>query len=193
MYGNAKVYGNAQVFGDAKVHHDSRVYGNVEVYGNAKVFDNTEVFGDAEIYNFCISREKYDGTLNDDKNEESKFIKDFVYKIDNSSKLDVQTSYDSVDTFFEDNSTYSYAEHKSLTIITVDTKVPILKLEKAQVKDQNVFKFIVDITTEDGAEYCVKDVINTKEKFNQLLQSTIEALNSYPQFSRYADDLENCI
>ena len=202
VYGNAQVYDNAwlkneaQVYDNAKVYGGASVYGivygNAEVYGNAKVRVNAEVSGYAKV-DYDLSGTVDEALANEFTNENTKVLKDFVYKIDNSSKLDVQSSYDSVDAFFEDNSNDSYVEHECLTIVAVDTKVPILKLEKTQVKDQNVFKFIVDITNDNDDNYSVKAIIETKYKFDQLLKSTIDSLKNYPQFNKYADDLENCL
>ena len=192
VYNNAQVYGNANVSAFAEVYDNAKVYGGASVYGNAKVHVNTEVRGYAKV-DYDLSGTVGEALANEFTNENTKVLKDFVYKIDDSSKLDVQSSYDSVDAFFEDNSNDSYVEHECLTIVAVDTKVPILKFEKTQVKDQNVFKFIVDITNDNGDNYSVKAIIETKYKFDQLLKSTIDSLKNYPQFNKYANDLENCL
>jgi carbonic anhydrase/acetyltransferase-like protein (isoleucine patch superfamily) len=199
VYGNAQVYGNAEVYDTAFVYGYAKVDGNAEVYGNAKVYGDARVYGDAQVYgNAKVDYELRFGTVgdkstNEHTDENTDALKDFVYKIDNSSKLDIQSSYDSVDAFFEDNSDDSYIEHECLTIVAVDTKVPLVKLEKDQVKDQNVFKFVVDITNEDGDDYRVRSVIDSKEQFDKLLNATIDSLRNYEQFSKYADDLENCL
>ena len=78
-------------------------------------------------------------------------------------------------------------------LFSFTNKVPLIKLEKALKDEKQVYKFIVDITNEDGDSFNVKSIILSKDKFNQLLESTINALNEYPQFSRYADTLENCL
>ena len=119
-------------------------------------------------------------------------LKDFVYKIEDSSKIKVKTSYDSVDKFFEDTSDKSYENKESITIIAVDTKTPLIKLEKNKSKNKNVFKFIVDVSIEDN-DFIIRSIFDNKEKFDQLLQSTINALREYSQFSKYADELESCI
>lgn len=127
-----------------------------------------------------------------EKKEEAA-LKDFIYKVDETNKLKVESSYDSVDDFFEDDSDDAYFNHESIVILTVDTRMPLIRVEKAKVNDKKVYKFVVDITNTDGDTFNIKSVIDSKEKFNQLLQSTKDALNSYPQFSKYADDLENCL
>ena len=119
-------------------------------------------------------------------------LKDFVYKIEDSSKIKIKTSYDSVDEFFEDISDESYEDKESIVIITVDTKIPLIKLEKIRTEDKNVFKFIVDISDKND-DFRIRAIFDTKEKFDQLLQSTINALREYSQFSKYADELESCI
>ena len=78
-----------------------------------------------------------------------------------------------------------------LAILTVDTKIPLIRLEKADSK--NRYKFIVDINTENDNVYNIKTTFKTKEKLVQLINSTIDTLSAYPQFSEYADDLENCL
>ena len=77
--------------------------------------------------------------------------------------------------------------------MTADTKIPLIKLEKTTKDDKNCYKFLVDITNEDDDNFTIKSIISSKAKFNQLLESTINALQEYPQFSKYADDLENCL
>ena len=120
-------------------------------------------------------------------------LKDFIYKIDGLNTLKVESSYESIDAFFDDCSKESFESNESIIILAVDTKVPLIKLEKVIKDETQSYKFIVDITNEDGDSFNVKSIISSKDKFNQLLESTINALNEYPQFSKYADDLENCL
>ena len=119
-------------------------------------------------------------------------IKDFVYKIDDSNTLKVESSYESCEAFFNDDSKESFESNESIVILAVDTKIPLIKVEKALKDEKQVYKFVVDITNEDD-DFRVRSIISSKDKFNQLLESTINALNEYPQFSKYTDDLENCI
>ncbi len=119
-------------------------------------------------------------------------LKDFVYKVEDSSKIKIETSYDSVDEFFKDTSDNSYEDKESIILVAIDTKVPLIKLEKTKNKDKKAFKFIVDISNDED-NFSVKSIFDTKEKFDQLLQSTINSLREYPQFNKYADELENCI
>ena len=85
----------------------------------------------------------------------------------------------------------SYENNELLTILTADTKIPLIKLEKTTKDGKNCYKFLVDITNEDDDNFTIKSIISSK--VNQLLESTINALKEYPQFSKYADDLENCL
>ena len=123
-------------------------------------------------------------------------LKDFIYKVEDSSKIKVETSYDSVDKFFEDTTDESYEVNEFIVLITADTKIPLIKLEKTKSKDKNVFKFIVDI---DEIGFTINNIFYTEEKFNQLLQSTIDTLreysqlSKYSQFSKYVDELEQCL
>ena len=65
---------------------------------------------------------------------------------------------------------------------------------KKQSKDEKViYKFIVDITTDREETFNVSAIIETQDQLNKLIEQTVEALNSYPQFSKYADNLEECI
>lgn len=207
VYDYAKVYDNARVYGSAQVGCSAWVYDNACVHGNAQVYDYAEVYGDAKVYGNAIIADTakvcddvaindeadlqrcahYDKTPIDNSIEEP--IKDFIYKVDDSNKLSIQTRYDSVEAFFEDDSDKSYCDHESICILAIDTKIPIIKLEKTEDKGERGYKFIVDITNESGDIFSIKSIIDSKDKFSQLLQSTIDALNSYPQFSKYANDL----
>ena len=120
-------------------------------------------------------------------------LKDFVYKVDDSNTLKAESSYESVEAFFDDNSNESYESNETLIILAVDTKVPLIKLEKSIKDEKQVYKFIVDITNEDGDSFNVKSIITSQETFSQLLQSTIESLSLYPQFNKYVSDLESCL
>ena len=114
-------------------------------------------------------------------------LKDFIYKIDDSFKLEVQSEYDNIDDFFIDH------ELNTLVICTTDTKLPIIKIEKCII-DQNIsFKFIVDITNEDRDNFSIKTTIKSKEHLYEKLQETIESLRVHKEFSKYIDDLENCL
>ena len=164
----------------------------VEVAEFEKFYSDVEELDETLVYHtkgtnsveFNINESKSDNSI------ESETIKDFIYKVDDSSNiLKIQSNYDSIDAFFNDTSDKSYIDHECIAILTVDTKIPIIKLEKTNIKDKKVYRFIVDITNEDGDNFVIKSIIDSKDKFNQLLQSTIDSLKNYPQFSKYADDL----
>lgn len=117
--------------------------------------------------------------------------KDFIYKIDVSNKLEVQTQYDSIDEFF-DSDVEDDIKMNTLIIYSIDTKIPLFKIEKIE-NDKTEYKFIVDITNEQGDDFIVRTIIKSKDQLDKLIQQTIEALNAYPQFSKYTDDLESCL
>lgn len=121
-------------------------------------------------------------------------LKDFIYKIDDSPKLKVESSYDSIDEFFNDSMSNSNAsDFNELIICTVDTKQPIIKIQKTVKEDKTDFKFIVDITTEDGDSFVIKTTIKSKEQLNSKIQETVESLRAQKEFNKYADDLEACL
>lgn len=128
---------------------------------------------------------------NQEKKEE-KALKDFIYKVDDSNKITTQTGYDSIDEFFSEPITNDI-KLDTLVICTIDTKEPLIKLQKVETEDKTEFKFIVDIINENGDNFIFKSIIKSQEQLNQLIQQTIEALKNYPKFSKYADDLENCL
>ena len=120
-------------------------------------------------------------------------LKDFIYKVDDTNTLKVQSNYNSVDLFFADKSDASYSDNESIVILAVDTKLPIIKLEKQLVNNEKAFKFIVDIKTKDEDQFMIKTTIDSKEKFVSLLESTINSLKEFELFYKYADDLEKCL
>lgn len=56
-----------------------------------------------------------------------------------------------------------------------------------------MFKFIVDISTDENNEFKIKTTFDTQEKFKSLLIATTNALKEYKEFYKYAEDLENCL
>ena len=195
----AEVYGNAKVFGDAKICGGANVYGNAEVYGGANVYGNAEIFGNAEICGYMkidsgkYTNEKFscDEDLSND-GETKKVIQDFIYSVNDSNKLTTQTEYDSINEFF-DTSIAENIKLDTLIICFVDTKEPLIKLQKVKVDNKTEFKFIVDITNEDSDDFIFRSTIKSQEQLNQLIQRTVEALKQYPEFNKYADDLESCL
>ena len=81
----------------------------------------------------------------------------------------------------------------TLIICTVDTKEPLIKLQKVKVQDNTEFKFIAEITNDDGDDFIFRSIIKSQDQLNQLIQQTIEALRNYPKFNKYADELEECL
>ena len=121
-----------------------------------------------------------------------KAVQDFIYKVDDSNKLTTQTEYDSINEFF-DTSIADNIKLDTLIICSVDTKEPLIKLQKVKADNKTEFKFIVDITNEDSDDFIFRSTIKSQEQLNQLIQRTVEALKQYPEFNKYADDLESCL
>ena len=203
VYGNARVCGNAKVFGDAQVYGRAKIYGNAEISGTVIIHGNAEIYGDVKITSgeytdVKISCEEDLLKYNELKSHElqnceiKKAIQDFIYKVDNSNNLTTQTEYDSIDEFFSEHITNDI-KLDTLIICAVDTKEPLIKLQKVEVEDKTEFKFIVEINTKDGDNFTFKSIIKSQEHLNQSIQRTIEALKQYPEFSRNADDLEECL
>lgn len=205
-YGDARLYENAQLFDKAQIYGDVRVYGRACVFDNAKIHGEAKVWGQSYVYgkaDVCGQAKIYNakvdystsGAKNDFIDETVEVIKDFVYKINDLPNLNVQmdSTYDSIDAFFEDERIESYLEHEYLAVIDVDTKNTILKIEKTQVKDMNAFRLIIDFKNEYGDNYSVTSIINSRDKFKQILESTVDSLHSYPQFEMYARKFESCL
>lgn len=206
VYGNAKVYDDADVRGNAKVYNNAKVYGDALVSGNAKVYDNAQVYdkawvgGNAQVYGDTkvfgntglgleINSEEYNGNKEDSSKE---VIQDFIYKVDDSDKITTQTAYDSIEEFFSEP-IKNDVKLDTLVICAVDTKDTLIKLQKVETDDKTEFKFIVDITNEDGEDFIFRSIIKSQEHLNQLIQQTIDMLKQSPQFTKYVDDLENCL
>lgn len=115
--------------------------------------------------------------------ESAEVVEDFIYKVDDSSKLTIQSNCSSIEEFF------AIDTDAHINIIAIDTKEIIAKIKRLN----NSYKFIVDLTNEDGDAFNIKTTIKTKANLNKLIEQTVEALRVYPQFSKYADDLESTI
>lgn len=134
-------------------------------------------------------------SIKDGKNEYDyqAITKDFIYRInENSNKLTINSDYDNIDEFFSEKY-QGNPKLDTMCIVAVDTKEPLIKIEKTKTAEDTRYKFIVDITTEDGEGFSVKCFIDNKSQLNNLIKQTVENLKSYPQFSKYADDLEDCL
>lgn len=130
--------------------------------------------------------------VSEPKSEPKKVTQDFIYKVnDGSDKLSVKSDID-VDEFF--TAPVSSNERENIiTIIAIDTKLPLMSIKKQSKDEKIIYKFIVDITTDREETFNVSAIIETQDQLNKLIEQTVEALNSYPQFSKYADNLEECI
>lgn len=207
VYGNAIVYGyvgsNAKVYGNAKVQDEAIVNGNAVVCGDAEVWggkitDNAIVKGNALVGsgdvvcgNAVVWGKIIDGDISNSE-QLTKVVQDFIYKVDDSNKLNVKTEYNSIDEYFS-SSYQNDSKLDTLVISAVDTKISLIKIEKVDVESKTEFKFIVDITNEKGSNFNFKSVIKDAEQLNSLITQTIDALNSYPEFAKYTNDLADCL
>lgn len=200
VHGNVWLYGNAQIYDNAKVYYNARIFGNAQISGNAIVSDSACVFGEAQVNGIaliCDEAKVYGNTkivsgkyfANGTSNE---VIQNFIYKIDDSNKITTHTEYNSIDEFFKEP-IKNDIKLDTLVICTVDTKIPLIKLEKIETENKLNYRFIVDISIDNGDNFSIKSTIETQEQLNQKLEQTIEALKQYPEFSKYADDLEYCL
>lgn len=210
--GHAKVYDNAKVYDWAWIYDRAKVFGNAQIYGRARVYDDAQVYGETKVLGYVsingdmkidhetyVGEEHRDAEYYDDyiKNENitfvdntvKKVVQDFIYKIDDSNKLEVYTGYNSIEEFFNSD-VEDDDDLNMLVICSVDTKLPLIKLEKIEKENKLNYRFIVDITTGSGDNFSIKSTIETHEQLNQKLKQTIEALKQYPEFNKYADDLE---
>ena len=196
VYGNAKVYDTAKISGNAQVYGQAQVHGNARICGNAAVYDKTEVHGSVKFYgSIKITSGEYvsgefscNGDLSN-SNESSKVVRNFIDKVNNSNKLTVKTEYDSIDEFFMTPITNNI-ETDTLIIYTVNTKEPLIRLQKIKVEDQVEFKFIIDITNKDGDDIIFRSMIKSQTQFDQLLRQAVELLEDNPKFSEYGYELE---
>lgn len=116
-------------------------------------------------------------------------VKDFFYKVDESKTLKVESDYDSIDKFFDSD----FKSGDSLAIKAVNADIPLITIEKVIINEEEIFKFIVDISTDENDEFKIKTTFDSQEKFRSLLEATINALKEYHEFYKYAEDLEKCL
>ena len=153
-----------------------------------KIIDTNEPFTVLKTFDATLFKSIVKDNFTRESNID-KVVKDFIYKVDDSNKLTAQTEYDSIDEFF---STPAKNDIKldTLIICAVDTKEPLIKLQKVEADIRTEFKFIVEITNKDGDDFIFRSIIKSQDQLNQLIQQTVDALKQYPKFNKYADDLE---
>ena len=202
IYGDAEVYGDASIYDNAQVYDTAKVFGYTYVFGNASVYDRAEVYGSAKVYDdaeihgkirICMgeyTEEYYD--VEESLEEVILDLQYFINIVNDSNKITTQTEYDSIDEFFKEP-IKNDVKLDTLIICTVDTKIPLIKLEKVEIDNETKFKFIVDITNEDGDDCTFKSIIKSQDQLDQNIQMTIDILKNYHEFSKYVDDLENCL
>lgn len=123
---------------------------------------------------------------------DNKFMKDFICKVDDLNKFKVKTGYDSIEEFFNSD-VEDDDDLDTIEIYAVDMDEPLIKLIKYDTNNSTIYKFIIDITTEDEEQFIVKTNIENQVQLNQKIKQTIEALKQYPQFSKYTNILEDCL
>lgn len=111
---------------------------------------------------------------------------DFICNINESPNFTVECDYDNIDEFYSSSYTGNIKQD-TIKIVTRGEKLPIIQITKTET-DEVIF--LVDITTSDRHEFRNKAYMKTKEEFNQLLNETIDMLNSSPQLSKYAMELK---
>ncbi len=124
----------------------------------------------------------------------NKTLKRFINDVENTNTLRAVTNYDSIDAFFEDDSDDSYSNNEYIDIITADTKLTLIRLEKANIDNKKVYKFIVDITADNGDTFNTKTIFYTRDKFSALVSSTVNSLKELDlaSFYKYMDELNQC-
>ena len=120
---------------------------------------------------------------------DNKKLSDFFLNIDDSNELKIASSL-MVGEFFKDTSRTSFYEEDYLNVLCRNTNTVLFKIQKLLKGDEKVFMFRVNIVTVD-AELKIKQQFTTYEEFTNLINSTIQALKSFPSFEEYADELEN--
>ena len=128
----------------------------------------------------------------DDEEDNNKFIEDFYYKINDSSKLQIYLPTNSISEYITNDE--GYYEDYCMYIYCVDTKEKILSIEK-ELNEENkpIFRYVVDITNENQEHFNIELNIKSKEHLKSLIRQTIDVLNNFSQFSKYVEDLENCL
>lgn len=160
--------------------HDIEFSGNI--FKVLAEFDKLE----EESFNGALFTSIISGNFNM-RTEVDNVTKDFIFKINETAKLaTTDNDEQSIEAFIT-------GEKGSINIYTVDTKVKLITIEKIVQDGQEKYKFIVDITNDEGESFSVKSFIESKDQLNTLIKNTVDALNNYHQFSKYADDLENCL
>ena len=134
---------------------------NADIFTVLKQFDEKEDEQSRRTFFSNITKDKFTQESDIDK-----VIKDFIYRINDSSKIRTDIN--------DENDFFNYGG--SINIIGIDTKVKLITIEKIEKDGNDKYKFIVDITNDNGESFCIKTFIETKEHLNQQIEQTIEAL-----------------
>ena len=122
------------------------------------------------------------------RGQPQKVVQDFIYRINEQSNK-IKITIPSGDYFFDTTNT----AEDTLCLYAIGISDPIMKIEKKVFPEEVRYKFIVDINTEDGEGFSLKCYIDNETQLENLIRQTIESLKTYPQFYKYAEDLENCL
>ena len=161
----------------ATYHNDGREY--------VSDYDLMSVLHDTDRYLVMSGGKALFSSINIEDYYIDTNIQEYITKLNESNKILVQTNYDSLDEYFSTNGVY----HDTLSIITADTKKELIKLRKI---DSNSYEFIVNLTTNSDT-FTFQSVVDSYIKLTKCIKYTADALRNYPQFTKYTDNLENCL
>lgn len=115
---------------------------------------------------------------------ETQKLTDFIYKVDDSKLLKVNYSSDKFDDYFNNN-----INDDVLYIATRETNIPILTMSKKVEENKQYYIISIDINNEDGDCFRYKTTFKTLDEFYLILDSVIDSLRTFKNFSKYADEL----
>ena len=118
-------------------------------------------------------------------NPETQKLTDFIYKVDDSKLLKVNYSSNKFDDYFN-NTTNS---DDVLYIAARETNIPILTMSKKVEENKQHYIISIDINNEDGDCFRYKTTFKTLDEFYLILDSVIDSLRTFKNFSKYADEL----
>lgn len=128
---------------------------------------------------------KYNIKLENSIDPETQKLTDFIYKVDDSKLLKVNYSSDKFDDYFN-NSTNG---DDVLYIAVRDTNIPILTMSKKVEENKQHYIISIDINNEDNDCFRYKTTFKTLDEFYLILDSVIDSLKTFKNFSKYADEL----
>lgn len=109
-------------------------------------------------------------------------IKDFVYNINNSSKLLIRNTTD-VEELFNDSSDQNW----HIDIVTADTKQLLAQIERTPKS----YRILMDF--DEGLEPNIKCPVTTKGNLISAVNYINDTLSAFPQYRPYIDELVNAV